>query len=320
MHTTLKVLTTAILATTLVGCIGPIKEKEAPISLETQKVAQETQQAQLPTPVLKRKIALGRITNETSYGKSLLRDSQGDPLGKQTADMLAKALRESNQFTVLERTDLASLSKESQLTGNQFQAVGADVLVIGSITEFGRRTDGVSEFWRSTKSQIAYAKMDVRLVDTSNGVVIASFSGAGEARAESGSILGYGARTTYDGTLNDKAISLAVSDVVSKMVNGLANRPWRTAFLTLEPGSIAISGGTSQGLKPGMELVVKAMGKSVKSAQTGFNVQLPGQEIARIRVIQTFGDTAETEGSLVQLMSGSLAGQQVDKLIVEEIK
>ena len=62
----------------LSGCAiqtPPIAQKEAPQSLEAQKAAQQTVKDQAPsTPTLKRKIALGRITNETIYGRSLLRD------------------------------------------------------------------------------------------------------------------------------------------------------------------------------------------------------------------------------------------------------
>lgn len=322
MQSQLKLFTLIAMASILVGCATnpDVKQKEAPISTVEQQNAQISVQNTLPTPVLKRKIALGRITNETTYGKSLLRDDQGDPLGKQVSDMLAKAIRESNQFTVLERTDIASLEKEAKLTGNSFKAVGADVLVIGSVTEFGRKTLGTSGFLSHTKKQVAFAKMDIRLVDTSNGLVIASFSGAGEASTASGAILGYGSNATYDGTLNDRAIAQAVSDVVSKMVNGLADRPWRTTFLSLNPSQLSISGGKSQGLKVGMELVVKTLGETVKSSQTGFDVQLPGVEVARIRVNQTFGSTPESEGSMVSVISGSLKGQTADKLVVEEMK
>src|SRR5438874_13172805 len=94
----------------LAGCATqspPLVVKEAPQSADVQKQMQK--EAALITsakPVLKRKIALGRVTNETSYGKSLLRDNAGDPVGKQIADMLSKALTESGAFVVLERTDI----------------------------------------------------------------------------------------------------------------------------------------------------------------------------------------------------------------------
>lgn len=320
MKTPVKLLLVTVLALTLGGCAvsSRIDEKEQSASLKSQEEAQQMVQQSLATPTLKRKIALGRITNETSYGRSLLRSQEGDPLGKQVADIFAKSLRESNQFTVLERTDIASLEKEAALTGNAFKAVGADVLVIGSLTEFGRKTEGRTGFWSIAKKQVAHAKMDVRLVDTRNGVVIASFSGTGEASNEQNAVLGYGSHATYDGTLNDKAISAAVSEVISQMVSKLADRPWKTSFLSIEPGTVAISGGAAQGIKPGMEFVVKTQGKVVKSKQTGFDVQLPGQAIARIKVLSNFGDTPENEGSLVQVTQGSLAGHTIDSLSVEE--
>jgi hypothetical protein len=58
----------------------PIVAKESLQASTVQRNAQQTAAA-LSTgqPLLKRKIALGRITNETNYGQSLLRDRQGDP-------------------------------------------------------------------------------------------------------------------------------------------------------------------------------------------------------------------------------------------------
>lgn len=83
---------------------------------------------------------------------------------------------------------------------------------------------------------------------------------------------------------------------------------------------VAISGGASQGLTPGMKLSVKTLGKQVKSGQTGFLVRLPGTEIAKIEVTQNFGDSPETEGSLVKVISGSLGKHDPNKLVIEEIK
>ena len=41
---------------------------------------------------VKRRVAIGRFTNETRYGQTLLRDSDIDPLGKQAADIMAAYL------------------------------------------------------------------------------------------------------------------------------------------------------------------------------------------------------------------------------------
>lgn len=319
----LTFLIVGVAVATISGCAvqtPPMKTLESNVSQEEQQLAQNAANQNISeAPALKRKIALGRVTNETTYGKSLLRNLDGDPLGKQVADMLSKALTESKHFTVLERTDISSLTKESQLMGNKFQAIGADVLLIGSVTEFGRKTVGQSGFFSSTKKQVAYAKMDARLVDTTNGQVLFSCSGAGEASTESGAIMGFGSRASYDGTLNDKAIAQAVSEVVNQLVTRLADRPWKSYFLSLDKETLAISGGESQGLQTGMELAVRTVGKTVKSAQTGFNVQLPGKVIARIRIDSSFGDTAETEGSFVSVVSGSLKGYKLEDLVVEQV-
>ena len=78
-----------------------VVQKEAPTSLAAQRNAQELSAANtLSSPILKRKIALGRISNETTYGRSLLRDQHDDPLGKQVTDLLSKSLTESGSYLV----------------------------------------------------------------------------------------------------------------------------------------------------------------------------------------------------------------------------
>jgi len=60
------------------------------------------QAAQLP-PIkrYKRKVVIGRFTNETNYGRALLSDAEYDHMGKQASDMLATRLIQSNRFLVL---------------------------------------------------------------------------------------------------------------------------------------------------------------------------------------------------------------------------
>lgn len=61
-------------------------------------------------------------------------------------------------------------------------------------------------------------------------------------------------------------------------------------------------------------------GKKVKSQQTGFLIQLPGKEIATIEVTQNFGDTPETEGSIVRVVKGSLGKYKISELQIKEVK
>ncbi|MEX8502451.1 MAG: CsgG/HfaB family protein [Leptothrix ochracea] len=306
----------------LAGCAvqtPPVSQRE---SLPSPAAQRQAQQAVLNTapavPQLKRKIALGRISNETHYGQSLLRDAQDDPLGKQVTDMLSKALTASGRYLVFERPDLGRVKEEGKLTGAQLNVIGVDALIVGSLTEFGRKNIGQTGFLSDSKRQVAFAKIDVRLVDTSTAHVFFATSGAGEASVESASTLGFGSTASYDGTLNDAAIRQAVSDVVSRLGTELSARPWQTAFLAAEQGQIFLAGGKAQGLTPGMVLAVLTVGKKIKSPQTGFDITLPGQEVAKVRVDALFGDSEATEGSVVSVVSGSLAGHKLTDLVVRQ--
>lgn len=292
----------------------------APRVESAQPVAQQRQAqdaAAIPAAKqLKRKIAIGRISNETNYGRAFLVNGATDPLGKQVADMLAARLVESGAFLVFERPDLGAIQREQAITG-QSALVGVDALVIGSLTEFGRNATGEVGFLSATKRQLARAKIEIRLADTRTAQLFFSATGTGEATAEAGEISGFGSRAGYDATLNDKAIGAAVSDVMNALVAKLADRPWRTDLLKVQGRTVYISGGSRQGLKQGDVLSVMRAGETVRSAQSGFGIELPASEVATIRVREFFGDSDANEGSVAEIIGGTLP-TKTDGLFVAE--
>lgn len=304
----------------LSGCATqapPVAMKESSASVQAQRSAQQTTAANSSArPVVKRKIALGRITNETNYGQSLLRDTRGDPLGKQVTDLLSKALTESGAYLVFERPDIGALKEESRLVGTKLNLVGVDVLVVGSLTEFGRKTVGQTGFVSSSKKQVAFAKVDLRLVDTSTGLVFFAASGAGESSTESASTFGFGSQAAYDGTLNDSAIRQAVSEAVNRLSSELSSRPWQTYVLSTDAGRVFVAGGKAQGLRPGMLLSVQTLGEKIKSPQTGFDITLPGREVGQLRIDSNFGESETNEGSVGTIVAGSLQGYKAEQLVL----
>ena len=295
----------------------PVEQKEPPQSLQNQKDAQKALKEQTPTkPTLKRKIALGRVTNETVYGRSLLRDEFNDPLGKQVTDMMSKVLTESGAYLVFERPDIARVKNDVAMSGNKLNLIGVDTLIVGSLTEFGRKTVGESGFVSQSKRQVAFAKVDIRLVDTKTGQVYFAASGAGEASNEVASTFGFGSRADYDGTLNDAAMRQAITDAVAKISAVVDKQPWSTYILKAEGSRIFIGGGKSQGIKEGMVFNVETAGEKIKSPQTGAEITLPGQTIASIRVISLFGEGELNEGSLATVVNGTLGGRKITDLVV----
>lgn len=320
----LNAMRSKILIATIVlsaGCAiqkPQIAQKESAQSTAVQKNAQQAVLSQVAaSPVLKRKIALGRITNETNYGKSLLRDQFGDPLGKQVTDLMSKALTESGSYLVFERPDLNRVIAESQISGAKLNLIGVDALIVGSLTEFGRKAIGETGFASSTKRQVAFAKVDIRLVDTQTGHIFFATSGAGEASTETSSTFGFGSQASYDGTLNDTAIRQAVSDAVSKLTSELNTRPWATFPLKIEGNTLYIGGGKSQGVRPGMRFVVQTKGERIKSPQTGADITLPGRNIANIQIDALFGDSELNEGAVGTITSGGIGAYHIDQLIIK---
>lgn len=315
-----KELLVSAVVVSVVGCATQapqVAQVEAPHSKATLRAAQSEVAKQVPaTPVLKRKIALGRITNETNYGQSLLRDSQNDPLGKQVTDLMSKSLTETGEFLVFERPDIGRVQAESRLVDSKLRLVGVDTLIVGSLTEFGRKTIGASGFVSANKKQIAFAKVDIRLVDTKTGHVFYSTAGSGEASTETGSVFGFGSQASYDGTLNDAAIRQAVGDAINSMTVELNKKPWETYILKTEGNRIFIGGGKSQGIKPGMVFGVYTLGEKIKSPQTGAEVTLPGKSVAQVRVDALFGDSELNEGAIVSVVSGSVARFRPNQLVI----
>ena len=312
---------TVLVALIAAGCATTAPRQEqvtAPVST-AQQVAAQTQATQVLAKTLKRKVAIGRFTNETRYGKTFLVDANQDPLGKQATDMLSTRLVQTQKFLVFERPDLNKIQTE-QTKLNDSNLIGVDALIVGSITEFGRNTTGKAGFLSSTKIQTAHAKVEIRLVDVRTGYVFFTATGTGDASTESGEIAGFGSKADYDEALNDRAIGAAISDVQAALVSKLDERPWRTDILKVDGKLIYISGGMRQGLKVGDKLAVLQQGEKVKSEQTGFEISLPAKKVGAVKVNDLFGDSEANEGAVTELVTGTVTESQRATLYLAEIK
>lgn len=266
--------------------------------IETVETA-KTENISPSKKTIKRKVAIGRFSNETQYAKGLFYDRENDPMGKQALDILSSKLAASDKFILLERGDLEKLLEESNKGNNSLSTLGADYLIIGSITQFGRKNTGKSGVFSTTKTQTVEAGVSIRLVDVASGLIIYSDEAKGVAELTTKTTMGVGGKADYDATLSDKAISEAIGQLVENIINKCTDKPWRTYFLSYDNDAVIIAGGASQGLSIGDTFAVMTKGKKVKNPQTGITIELPGKSIGTVTIVSSGGDTPETEYSIV---------------------
>lgn len=270
-------------------------------------VAQENQR------VIKRKVAIGRFSNETQYGKGLFYDKENDPMRKQALDILSARLAATGKFILLEREDLDVIVKEG---GNAMNKIGADYIILGSITEFGRKTEGEQHLFSNTKTQVVEAAVGIRLVEVATGLIIYSEEARGYAETSAKQTLGLGGQAGFDATLSDKAISAAVSQLVENIINKCTDKPWRSYILSADDGVYVIGGGASQGLLVGDVFNVYKKGKSVKNPQTGMMIELPGTKVGKVTIQQMLGDTPESEISMCGYEGDALDTSALDNYYI----
>ena len=304
-----------LLAMMMVVCYGASAQREVEV------VETPTQSTQEDGLVLKRKVAIGRFSNETQYAKGIFYDKENDPMGKQALDILSSKLATSEKFLLLERNDLAALLEECQKGESVASTVGADYMIIGSITEFGRKNIGKDKVFSSEKTQMVEAAVAIRLVDVSTGLIFYSDEAKGSAELTTKTTLGIGGKAGFDATLSDKAISEAIGQLVENIINKCTDTPWKTYFISYDADAILIAGGKSQGIKDGMTFSIMSKGKKVKNPQTGIMITLPGKEVGTAKVIMSGGETPETEYSFVEVTtSEEINAENMDNYIIKEMK
>jgi curli biogenesis system outer membrane secretion channel CsgG len=268
---------------------------------------------------LKRKVAIARFSNESKYAKGLFYDKKNDPLEKQAIDILSSKLASSGKFMLIERADMAKVLGESNnLSDSLRNQIGADFLIIGSITEYGRKNIGNDGVFSASKQQIVQVGVNLRLIDVSTGLIIYSEEARGEASTKTKTTMGVGSKADYDAALDDQAISAAISQLVENVINNCMDKPWKAYFLTKDKDGTIISGGKSQGITKGNIFIVKQKGRKVKNPQTGISIEIPGKMVGKVRVLEVGGETPMTEYSFVEFTEGNIDSNNIGNYYIQE--
>lgn len=211
----------ALLAATT-GCAT-----ESSRSLEVAKVAT----AGTPYQGQRSLISVGKFDNRSSYMRGIFSDGV-DRLGGQAKTILITHLQQTGRFNVLDRDNMTEIGQEAGFK-KQAQAIkGADFVVTGDVTEFGRKEVGDHQLFGILgrgKQQIAYAKVNLNIVKVQTSEVVYSAQGAGEYSLSNREIIGFGGTASYDSTLNGKVLDLAVREAVNNLVAGIHSGAWQPA-------------------------------------------------------------------------------------------
>lgn len=178
---------------------------------------------------MRNKIAVGNFVNSSNFQRGIF--SNGiDRLGAQAKTTLLSHLQMTNRFSVLDRENMKMLASEAALAGQEQNLAGAKYIVTGDVTEFGRKSIGDKQLFGllgKGKSQIAYSKVTLNIVDVTTSEIVYSVQGAGEYSLSEREIIGFGSTAGYDSTLNGKVLDLAIRESVNNLVISIESGQWK---------------------------------------------------------------------------------------------
>lgn len=217
-----KLATIALLSATLAlsGC--------ATENFRTLEVA-KVETAYKPFNGVKTPVSIGKFDNRSSYMRGLFSDGV-DRLGSQAKTILTTHLQQTNRFNVLDRANLTETSQEASFNKKAQSIKGANYVVTGDVTEFGRKEVGDHQLFGLLgrgKSQIAYAKVNLNIVNVSTSEVVYSTQGSGEYSLSNREIVGFGGTASYDSTLNGKVLDLAIREAVNTLASAIDSGAWQ---------------------------------------------------------------------------------------------
>ena len=254
-------LIAGLLVLILVGAAGPVG---AGPREEPDEALLEKPVASIPGP--KRAVAVSRFIAKSDFDARYGLSDVGGGL----AALLTSALVESGQFIVVERATLSDVLSEQQLNTSGLinpesgpplsQLVGADLLIMGSITEFAEEASGmgfgigIAGFGISPQSRKGKVGLDIRVIHTTTGQVIAAYHVAESVKSKALSVdmnkkgisLGH---TSFGKTPLGQAVRKAIEKVVHKLAKEAAKQPWNGRVVDFDFGEVVINAGATSGIR-----------------------------------------------------------------------
>ncbi|MBN2103128.1 hypothetical protein JW835_03715 [bacterium] len=236
--------------------------------------------------------------------------------GDGMADMLTTALVKSNKYVVMERQEMSRLLQEQQLGQSGIvteqsaaqigKMLGVELAVVGSVTEFGHTKKdmgiNVKGFGFGTKSQKATVAVDVRLINTSSGEIIAAESVRKE-KSSSGIRLDtpdgrFNNANQFDNSLVGKATRSAINKIVELIDQHSASMPWEGKILKVSGNTVFIKPGVDGGVQVGDSFVIYSVGEELVDPDTGLSLGSEEQKVGKIEITQVLDKYSKAKVSM----------------------
>ena len=227
-------------------------------------------------------------------------------IGEGLAEMLTSELSKTGQFIVVERQALGDIVKEQELgqsglirgetAARTGQILGAQIVVRGAVTEFEEQASGggagirFGGFGAEGSVRNAHVALDIRLIDTSTGQVIASHNAAKSAPAAGGGIGARVGTVTFGGdaffqTPLGQATRAAMQDAL-QFIMATAFKAVTPSFsiVKVEGGMAYVNAGANSNVRVGDVFMVYAKGEDLVDPDTGLKLGSDEQMIGSIQV------------------------------------
>lgn len=236
-------------------------------------------------------------------------------VGGGLAAMLTGALMESGQFLVVERSQLSTVLAEQELGANALatpesgvlpgRLLGAQLLIFGEVTEFSDADKGrgfglgfslgSKQLGLSPQSRSGTVAIDVRVVDTASGQLVAAFNVRESIKARSLAVnVGYeghsAGMTDFLRTPIGQAARSAINQAVQQFAAAAARQPWSGSVVDVEAQSLVINAGANSGIKVGDRFEIRRVSKVLTDPTSG-RVLARRPETMGHATVEQVGDT-----------------------------
>jgi curli biogenesis system outer membrane secretion channel CsgG len=227
-------------------------------------------------------------------------------IGEGLAEMLTTELVSTGRFIVVERQALGDVVGEQALgqsglvrretAAQSGQILGAQVVVRGAVTEFEERASGGGagvqgrRFAVEGRAENAHVAIDLRLIDTSTGQVIASHNVSKIASGAGGGFAVRDRRVMFGGdAFFQTPIGQATRAAMQEAVHFVVSRSPTTAapsfsIVKVEGGKAYINAGANANVRVGDVFQVYSRGEDLTDPDTGLKLGSSERLVGSIQV------------------------------------